>query len=324
MRRSLIAIVGAGQLGSRHLQALAALSGEADLFVVDPSEEALRLALGRYNAVAANAGHCLTTLRDVGALPSFLDLVIVATTADVRLEAIQKIMMHSSVKNWLLEKVLFQKLDDYHAAADLLCDNDAVWVNLSQRLWPFFLEIKQRFGNDPRLTLDVVGSNWGLGCNAVHNVDIASFLWDMEITHNALLDPEMIDSRRPKFKEFTGSLISSSTFGPCLRQTSYASGSLPFSFIAHHPTAQLVWRVQAGVLYEANDATGWEWTERQLTAPLQSVLTTKIASDILSGKQECGLPRFSQAATTHINTLEALIAGAERNGIRLGRTCPIT
>ena len=60
-----------------------------------------------------------------------------------------------------------------------------------------------------------------------------------------------------------------------------------------------------------------------MQAPFQSALTTFVVQQILSG-MDCGLPKYKEAARVHIGTLEALIAAAERNGHRFGRSCPIT
>ena len=49
-----IAIVGAGNIGSRHLQALAKVNYNLAITVIDPSNEALKLANERYNEVSNN------------------------------------------------------------------------------------------------------------------------------------------------------------------------------------------------------------------------------------------------------------------------------
>lgn len=318
-----IAVIGGGQLGSRHLQALASLETPCLIHVVDPSPDARTLAEERFRAVEAKAEHQLELLESTAALPSQLDLVILATTANIRLAILQDVLSRTAVANWLLEKVLFQNLDDYAAAAVLFGAQANVWVNCAQRLWPFFIELKHRFGGDPALELQVIGSNWGLGCNAVHNTDIAQFLWDAPLTHQARLDSQVIDSKRSGFKEFTGCLETLSATGGMVRQISYAHGDAPFTFIATHPSAQMIWNVASGKMMEADEQGGWAWRERTLQAPFQSVLTTQVASAILDGRP-CGLPTFADAVPVHMGTLEALLEGARAHGTDFGRICPVT
>lgn len=319
-----IAVVGGGQLGSRHLQALARISRTANIFVVDPVEEALQVASERYAAVSQDDRNRLSFLTTTSLLPDHLDLAIVATTADVRLAVIRSILENSTVANWLLEKVLFQNLEEYGTATELLGQYDApVWVNCAQRMWPFFIELRERFQGDPDLELDVVGSSWGLGSNAVHNADIASWLWSTPLHYKALVDSEIPPSKRPGFREFTGTLEITAEGGGYVRQTSFARGSAPFSFIFKHPTAHAVWNVSAGRMWEACDANGWNWTEREMVAPFQSSLTTDVVNSILSARK-CALPTLAETVPVHVGVLEALIKGALAHGVQFGKVCPVT
>ena len=49
-----LAVIGAGQLGSRHLQGLAKANLEAEIWVVDVSQESLNIAQSRYNEVKSD------------------------------------------------------------------------------------------------------------------------------------------------------------------------------------------------------------------------------------------------------------------------------
>jgi hypothetical protein len=173
--------------------------------------------------------------------------------------------------------------------------------------------------------LEVVahGSNWGLGCNTIHNADIAAFLWSGDLSHHAYLDPIIYESKRPGFKEFTGELVSRVKGGGLVRQISYASGNAPFRISVMHPTAHLIWDVATGLLMEANVDSNWSWSRREIQAPYQSELTTQIIENILNGK-DCGLPDYKSSANLHIGVLQALLDGLSLNGIDLGNVCPVT
>ena len=319
-----IAIIGAGQLGSRHLQGLARVAQALDIFIVDPSAESIRVALERFDAVATGNGSNVTPLAEIAQLPTQLDVVIVATAAHVRLAVLERLLQHAKVAKLLLEKVLFQDLSQYQAATDVLGSlGDKTWVNCAQRLWPFFLDLRQRFHNDPTLELVVTGSNWGLGCNAVHNTDIAEFLWDGAKRQHASLDSEVIDSKRAGFKEFTGELVTEVAGGGRLRQRSWAAGEAPFCVSVSHPQLQQTWNVSSGQLYSADAASGWAPQTSALAAPFQSQLTAQIVESMLAGT-DCGLPTFAQAAATHVATLAALLDGARANGSDFGTSCPVT
>ena len=318
------AVIGAGQLGSRHIQALGRVGGVAEVFVVDPSDNALQMAIKRFAEFNPEFPGEIKTLKDPLYLPSELDIAIVSTNSNVRLGAIKALLKVAEVRYLILEKVLFQDLAEYLQAEELLEGRMArTWVNCPQRLWPFFREVRERFGGQSELEVVAHGSNWGLGCNAIHNADIAAFLWNGTLRHNAHLDPVLHDSKRPGFKEFTGELVTRAADGGKVRQISYTSGSAPFRFSVIHPTAHLIWDVASGGAMEASAGSNWEWTRREIRVPYQSELTTRIVENILTGG-DCGLPDYKSAADLHVGVLQALLNGARSNGIDLGNTCPVT
>jgi hypothetical protein len=320
----IVALIGAGQLGSRHLQGLAKVERALDIYLVDPSAASLALSVERYNAVATCSDTKVTPLQSVADLPRAIDVAIVATTANVRFDVLNQLMAHSQVGSFLLEKVLFQDLAHYEQARQLLRDRAArTWVNCAQRLWPFFIDLRRQYVNDPDLEIVVTGSNWGLGCNSIHNTDIAHFLWEGHGTHAAALDKDILNSKRPGFHEFTGELVSTFASGGRLRQISYARGNAPFCFHVFHPSQHLVWDVSNGKLHTADESSQWMWQPRDLAAPFQSQLTATIVTQMLDGV-DCGLPAYDEAAATHMATLTALLDAARTNGTNFGTCCPIT
>ncbi|MGQ0523503.1 MAG: Gfo/Idh/MocA family oxidoreductase, partial [Betaproteobacteria bacterium] len=128
-----IALIGAGQLGSRHLQGLALLDRPARVTVVDPVEASLATAKERFAQVKQGKVEAVFTQKFED-LPEVLDGAVVATGADRRREAIERLLARSRVRVALLEKVLFQRIDDYGAVGALLEKSGTrAWVNCSQR-----------------------------------------------------------------------------------------------------------------------------------------------------------------------------------------------
>ena len=104
-----IAIIGAGQIGSRHLQAMANLEGPAIVQLVDFFDESLKVAEKRFyqvydeNSVKIELKSCKT----INELEVPIDLAIIATCADVRAVVIKELIEKKEVKNLILEKALF-------------------------------------------------------------------------------------------------------------------------------------------------------------------------------------------------------------------------
>ena len=322
-----IALVGAGQLGSRHLQALSLLDRDAELIVVDPSAASLATARERFEqAKAAGPGKARARfVTGFGELPKALDAAVIATAADVRLAALRGLLGAAKVGAILLEKVLFQRLADYDAAQNLLDANGAkAWVNCAQRLWPFFRDLRPRTLGKSNVHIAVAGAQWGLGCNAIHNLDLLAFMTgDAECRLEAALDPGTIASKRPGFIEFTGTLYAFGARGNRVVQTSYREGSAPFEFEVQGEDFRALWRVADGSMRIAEAADGWKWRDAESRAPFQSQLTHTVLLEMIEQGGSV-LPSYEESAALHRPMLVALLAHQFQERFGSEQVCAIT
>ena len=131
-----ILVVGAGQIGSRHMQALANTQDVAAVTAVDPGAAARDTALARWNDVPGDAGKTLklaASLADIGRTETF-DLAIIATSAPGRLEILKGIVA-LGVRRVLSEKLLFQSVAQLNAAVALCADKGvSLYPNYVYRL----------------------------------------------------------------------------------------------------------------------------------------------------------------------------------------------
>ena len=81
-----ISIIGAGQIGSRHLQAFAHSKESIRIQLVDPSQDSLEVACQRFHSVykKSSKGISLQTFNTIEELDKHQDVAIVATDATVR------------------------------------------------------------------------------------------------------------------------------------------------------------------------------------------------------------------------------------------------
>lgn len=319
-----VAIVGAGQLGSRHLQGLALCDTPLAIYLVDPSPASLEVARERYGAMPAPVSHSLSTVARVADLPADLELVIVACTANYRFGVYKDLLEHTRAKTILLEKVLFQDLDEYPAALELDAASETkTIVNLAKRFWPFFHQLRDGVMQKDHLEIAITGSMWGLGCNAVHHVDICEFIWGCRGQTMVDLDPKVIDSKRPGFHEFTGRIETRQPGGGRLTQVSWATGNAPFMITARAPEMTRIWDVTNSRLYSADASTNWTFAETSMQAPFQSNLTTTVVNDVLAHRA-CNLPDLATSAASHVETLTGILDAARIHGHDFGRICPVT
>lgn len=328
-----IGIVGGGQIGSRHLQALAHLGRSATVYLCDPNPASLAIAESRFQDVASPGGEVALSLhQDLSALPGFLDVAIVATSADVRLEVLRHLLEKSQVKYLILEKVLFQSAQDCDEAAQLLSGTATrTWVNCPRRLSAIYSELRAalaevRPGFRP-LEVRVTGSAWGIGCNSVHFLDLIRYLagenGDLALTSSGL--SAAFPAKRAGFVEFTGSLAGRVGTGGHFSLTSYPEGNAPVLIHVDSPAVRCVIAEEDGHLagWRSSASENWQWRPFSSDFPYQSQLSQLIVRSLLD-TGTCALPTFEESVRIHKPLLKALnrhhFGGYADNSTR----CPIT
>ena len=206
---SSILIIGAGQLGSRHLQGVLQSNKVSVITVVDPSISALRLTTKRAEEVTNyNKNILVSYLTEVPA-KSFFDICIIATSADVRAFVTRDLLKKSSVKHIIFEKVLFQRSSDYFDIKKLLDDMSVQgWVNCPRRTFSTYKTIKEEIDINMPVCIQVKGDNWGLGCNSIHFIDIFAYLVESSSIDAVSFHftNEVVESKRVGFYEIFGTI----------------------------------------------------------------------------------------------------------------------
>ncbi|MCM0147569.1 Gfo/Idh/MocA family oxidoreductase [Photobacterium galatheae] len=200
-------IIGAGQLGSRHLQGILKSENELSITVIDPSDSSLEIAKQRSREV--NFGNPHTEIEFQQTIPTGveIELCIIATTAKIRAEVTRELVTKNRVKNIVFEKVLFQKLDDYATILDLINKkNIKAWVNCPRRMNSDYAFIKEQLHGQESIIVDVVGTNWGMACNSVHFIDLFFYLSDCSFysIDDIDLDESIVESKRSSYYEVNG------------------------------------------------------------------------------------------------------------------------
>lgn len=215
-------LIGAGQLGSRHLQACLKCQYKIDIYVVDNSRSSLELSEIRAKEIDNMENHNVKYLMDLSLVDEIsFDYLIIATGASVRYQVLANVLKLFTIKYAILEKVLFQDLESYKYASQLVKDNNlTTFVNCPLRVYPFFKEIKNKYiSNKNKTTLKYIGGEWiGIACNSIHYIDLMNFITDEKLisVSTERLDDGYIDSKRSGNVEFTGSLDALFESGACL------------------------------------------------------------------------------------------------------------
>lgn len=305
------AVIGAGQLGSRHLQGILTYRKTSlKVFVVDPSDASLQRAEQRSREISHP--HRLTYVRAIKELPVQLDLVVVATNSDVRAAVVCDLFNHSAVKRLILEKVLFQSIEEYDAIEKLLTARAVdCFVNHPRRMFSHYRNLREYFHGSNDLSAQAVGRNWGLGCNAVHIIDLFEFLTGSALSEldTSGLDPEILPSKRAGFVEFTGTLSGRLSNGGTFQISSFA-GTTPNAL-----SISLLGSAQRCTVHEAErecvllreENAAFTSTDIPLEPKFQSELSGLFIEEFAEGRNS-GLTDFKSSFRTHRIYIAALLA----------------
>lgn len=321
-----IAVIGAGQLGSRHLQSLSKLNFPARIEVVDTFSAALDTAKTRFEEMPENPNILeIKYLSSIKELSKDVDFAVVATNADVRADVVRELIRFCDVKNILLEKVLFQKVEDYAEFLDVFANrNIQVWVNHPRRQYPFYHELKNWIADSTQVSYQLQGGAWGLACNSLHFIDHLAFLTGetaLEVTRDGL-NRAVIQSKRKGFVEFSGVLNG-------------RVGNHPFSLFCHDLASPVIISIYSDklsvIIDEANGwvriatkENGWKWDEKkERIVRFQSELTSKVVEQVISSGR-CDLPTYADSVKLHIPFIRCLKMHLEQVENKKYDHCPIT
>lgn len=323
-----IALIGAGQLGSRHLQALALIDRPTVLQIVDPSPHSLELARERFGQVQGEAKNIIKVeyFSTIGDLSDSLDIVVIATSANIRRAIVEQLLNNKSVQYLILEKVVFQSVDDFSDINSLLEKKQVkAWVNCPRRMWPFYQNLREKLYGAKFVDYHASGSHWGLGCNSIHLLDHFSFLTNQNqfVLSGVELDNGTVPSKRSGFSEFTGTLFGKTAHGGTIALTSYGQGEVPMVIDIVTDTARCLIRESEGKAWFSEKNNNWQWQEVEFQVQYQSRLTNLAVQQILDTAQ-CDLPTYHESWALHTPLLNLFNEHIRKTTLEDSKTCPIT
>jgi len=318
-----ISIIGAGQLGSRHLQGLAKSSKQFRIYIIDPNQKALIVAEQRFVKVSYYTKSIVSYHQNISELPEKLDVAIIATTANVRRKIIESLLDRCLVKNIILEKVVFQKSEDFLPIKKLLLEKEVKsWVNCTRRSFQYYKNLKNEIAGG-KISIKVEGNNWGLTCNGIHMIDLLVFLTeetDFKMNIHGLKNT-IINSNRNGYKELKGTLKIHTRNGNVLE--------LIDSDKCDSDTQ--IWISTDSVQYNINESKGIvvkhvsdaENQQNKIKIPFQSELTGNIIDQIIdTGKSD--LTSYDECMKYHVPMLDSFNDHFSKVTGKNVKVCPIT
>jgi hypothetical protein len=303
---SVVLIVGAGQLGSRHLQGLAKCSHPLRVYVVDVNPDALQVAQQRWFDVsdAKSTDKVVSFHSGIEESSKSVDVAIVSTTARKRVNLVTLIRQHIAVRYWLLEKVLVQSSYELRKLQLAFESDSRVWVNTPRRMLAWHKLIGDKLVKNAPLHLRVTGKAWGLACNSVHFLDMLAWFSGESLTQISTdgLAKKWIEAKRPGNREVMGELVAQFSGGSTATLAVEPGELSDLWYQFDLEDSGFTWRIDE----EMGVAVRSDGLSIPGRLPYQSEVTPLLVDQLLSTGQ-CELPTLATSAEIHRVFLDAML-----------------
>ena len=312
-----IAVIGVGQLGSRHLQGIKKSKNELEIWAVDSNRASLDMAKDRFGQILSINNKLVHYVESLDVLPESLEIVIIATSSKPRAGIITQLLASHHIENLILEKFLFNRLGDYDLIGNLLHEKQvSTYVNTPRRLYVGYERIKKYLRPNVPISLLYQGSNWGLCCNSIHFIDLSQYLTgsgNFIIDTSGLL-PHILSSKRSGYIELEGTIVVKSDRGDVLKLI--CEESVP-------PFMELRQESNCITIDEMSNTYLMDGQQYDLGLKYQSDLTGSVIDELLL-KGFCGLPTYESSSMLHKLFLSEILSFVNKVQKTNEDNCPIT
>ena len=321
MQKFKLLLIGAGQLGSRHLQGLVETRSILSITVVDQSSDSIQTARSRW--IEAGGETSLHEIRWMQELPSDLteiDIALVVTSSKKRADLIKSIADSFNVRFWVIEKVLAQSSADVMSIVSAASVCSRSWVNIPRRMMKWHKTLKECFYGHGPISFSFSGGLWGLACNSIHFIDLVAW-WTGESLLSVDcrdLDNNWHESKRSGYYESTGNLKITFSEGSLLHLSSKNGSS---------DTHRMRIELNNGVVWEIDESSGIATSSegQRILGRLefQSQLSGPLVDHILQDNK-CDLPSLDESSQMHSIFLNSMLNHWNSSQNRDDKSLPIT
>lgn len=322
-----VIIIGAGNIGNRHLEGLTLSKTVSSIWVVDPSLNSLDNAKSIVEKSQNGKKFKVEYLSNFEMLPEDADLVIIATNSKQRLGALKSVSEVCTFKYLILEKFLFPAESQYTEAQNLLEQNNIeAYVNCPRREYNYYNEIKDYIqSNNLPFMFNLSGVNFGIACNGIHIIDLFAYLSgnsDFSFDMSGI-DSTIHKSKRDGYIELTGRLVVTDEANNALVMTSHSEGDLANIISINTSQNKFIVNEGLGYMIKLSKDNGWKPEVISIPQIYLSTLSGSVVDNlILNGKTK--LSNYKESMNLHIQFLKAITEFIEtKEGVKLD-ICPIT
>jgi hypothetical protein len=320
-------LIGSGQIGSRHLQGLVKLKFDSSIEVIDPSKKSQRLAKNRLKEVQRSKYiKSISFHENIEDSSPSTDLVIVATSSEIRKKVVVDLLKNRCPKYMILEKFAFQKVDDYQFILQLLKTKKIkCYINCPNRAFQSYIKVKKIFSKEGNITIEVDGGDWNLASNLIHYLDLINFLTHSKIQslEGEALSKRIYNSKRQGYKEFSGLVSGFTKRGDnfVIRHRKNSKRQVTLTFTSENNQIK-VFESQSKAIFNKR---GSNLNLKEIDFPIvnQSDLTTELVHDLFFN-DNCSLITIKDSYHIHELVINLFLDHLKKVLGRVYKRCPIT
>ncbi len=317
-------LIGCGNVGSRHLQALVKIPYQIQINIIEPNLSAKKLGISRLNEISYDkTKKILCWYDDYTSKIPHSDLVIVSTLSKGRSNLLIKLIKNGH-KRILSEKFLCQSKTEYEKIIKNCTEKQAkIWVNTNPRCFNSYIELKKVLSKNKPVNLSIHSNTLnGLGTNTIHYLDLFSWMNDdFDIKLSGDLLRKILSNKRGKdFIEFSGTLTG----------TLNNNAIFVMSFLDHYSTNVFVTfsnnldtffidETDGEIIHIKNNKS----KSKKFYFEHVSTLTQHFAMDILKN-DSCKLPTIFESYNAHLELYKIFNNFITKTLKKKVKLCPIT
>lgn len=312
-----ILLVGAGGIGSRHLQGLVGIDRPLAVQVVDPNEQS-RLNAKSLADQTMSEDTTLSFHQSLTDIDNDIDVAVIATQARVRLAVLQQLLTISSPQALILEKFLFQRQSEYHIASELIDQaGTCAWVNCPRRLYPGYQQLRELVGPGPVSMGVSATARFGIGTTAIHFLDAHAYLSGQGdyVMDGSLMDAIAVDTKREGVPDISGTVLATNSQNGRFGYTAYLESTRPVRVMIDSPAISAVVDEGRGRMLISGQQNKWSWEDEPFPVLYQSQLSGPVIEDLID-TGDCGLTPFAESAALHQSLLAVLLQHPTAEGDR--------
>lgn len=319
-----VSLIGCGQIGFRHLQALLNVKAPLNISILETCENAkFRV----HKELPKNQRDQISWFDELEKLPNG-DVCVVATQATGRANLIEQLVSNGQTR-FLIEKMVCQSEEEYNRLLSII-DGEHIkgWVNCVRRVSTQHKQLKLQIIGLENKSFHAFAGNLGLGSLAIHILDFFSWLdgdpKKLELDGSMLHDDFFNNKRGKHLIEFAGILSGRFAETDTLFTINFhpkSHRSLQFYLEADGFSSKINESANSGLILPNDENLGV--STFNVGETLVSETTTLILTQ-LSTTDDCELPSLAASAPIHCAIFNVLNKHLAKFSDLKSNNCPIT